>query len=68
MSNEIKNKYKDALAMFLIKHVPAYSELPTDALSALENVWDAIGDNRTEFLGVLNNLRKTRKKRVDCNC
>lgn len=68
MSTEIKNKYKDALAMFLIKHVPSYSELPTDALSALENVWDAIGDNRTEFLGVLNNLRKTRKKRVDCNC
>jgi len=59
-----KNKYLDEVAQFLMKHVPDYTELPEDSLHALEHIWIAIGDNRMEFISILNNLRKTRKKRV----
>jgi hypothetical protein len=61
---EQKNKYLDEVAQFLIKHVPDYVELPPESLRALEHIWVAIGDNRMEFISILNNLRKTRKKRV----
>lgn len=61
---EQKNKYLDEVAQFLMKHVPDYTELPEDSLHALEHIWIAIGDNRLEFISILNNLRKTRKKRV----
>ena len=59
-----KNKYLDEVARFLMKRVPDYTELPADSLHALEHVWVAIGDNRMEFISILNNLRKPRKKRV----
>ncbi len=59
-----KNKYLDDVAQFLMKHVPDYTELPEDSLHALEHICIAIGDNRMEFISILNNLRKTRKKRV----
>ncbi len=59
-----KNKYLDEVAQFLMKHVPDYTELPEDSLHALQHIWIAIGDNRMEFISILNNLRKTRKKRV----
>lgn len=59
-----KDKYLDEVAQFLIEHVPEYVELPPDSLHALEHIWIAIGDNRLEFISILNNLRKTRKKRV----
>jgi hypothetical protein len=52
------------VALFLLKNVPEYTELPEDSLNALEHIWIAIGDNRLEFISILNNLRKTRKKRV----
>jgi hypothetical protein len=61
---EQKNKYLDEVAQFLMKHVSDYTELPEDSLHALEHIWIAIGDNRLEFISILNNLRKTRKKRV----
>lgn len=61
---EKKNEYLDDVAQFLIKHVPDYVDLPPDALHALEHVWLAIGDNRMEFIAVLNKLRNKRKKRV----
>jgi hypothetical protein len=61
---EQRNKYLDEVAQFLIKHVPDYTELPDDSIRALEHVWLAIGDNRMEFISILNNLRKARKKRV----
>lgn len=61
---EKKNKYLDDVAQFLIKHVPDYVELPEHSLHALEHIWLAIGDNRMEFISILNNLRQTRKKRV----
>lgn len=61
---ELKDKYLDDVAQFLIKHVPDYVELPADSIHALEHIWIAIADNRTEFTAILNNLRKTRKKRV----
>lgn len=61
---EQKNKYLDEVAQFLIKHVPDYAELPADSLHALEHIWLSIGDNRMEFISILSNLRKTRKKRV----
>jgi hypothetical protein len=59
-----KDKYLDEVALFLLKNVPEYTELPEDSLNALEHIWIAIGDNRLEFISILNNLRKTRKKRV----
>lgn len=59
-----KNKYLDDVASFLILHVPDYVTLPDDCLHALEHVWLAIADHRIEFISILNNLRKTRKKRV----
>ena len=59
-----KDKYLDEVALFLLKNVPEYTELPADSLNALEHIWIAIGDNRLEFISILNNLRKTRKKRV----
>jgi hypothetical protein len=58
-----KDKYLDDVAQFLIKHVPDYVELSPEALHELEHIWLAIGENRMEFIGILNNLRKTRKKR-----
>ena len=61
---EQKNKYLDDVALFLMKHVPDYAELPADSIHALEYIWIAIGDNRMEFISILNNLRKTRKKSV----
>ena len=61
---EQKNKYLDDVAQFLIKHVPDYTELSEESLHELEHVWLAVGDNRMEFISILNNLRKTRKKRV----
>lgn len=61
---EQKNKYLDDVSQFLIKHVPDYTELPHESLNALEHIWLAIGDNRMEFISILSNLRKTRKKRV----
>lgn len=61
---EQKNKYLDDVAQFLIEHVPDYTELPEDSLHALEHIWIAIGENRLKFISILNNLRKTRKKRV----
>jgi hypothetical protein len=60
---EQRNKYLDEVAQFLIKHVPDYTELPDDSIRALEHVWLAIGDNRMEFISILNNLRKARKKK-----
>jgi hypothetical protein len=59
-----KDKYLDEVALFLLKNVPEYTELPEDSINALEHIWIAIGDNRLEFISILNNLRKTRKKRV----
>jgi hypothetical protein len=59
-----KNEYLDNVAQFLIKHVPDYTELSEASLHELEHIWIAIGDNRMEFISILNNLRKTRKKRV----
>jgi hypothetical protein len=61
---EQKNKYLDEVAQFLIKHVPDYTELSEASLHELEHIWIAIGDNRMEFISILNNLRKARKKRV----
>ena len=61
---EQKNKYLDDVAQFLIKRVPDYTELSPESLHELEHIWLAIGDNRMEFISILNNLRKTRKKRV----
>jgi len=61
---EQRNKYLDEVAQFLIAHVPDYTELPDASIRALEHVWLAIGDNRMEFISILNNLRKARKKRV----
>jgi hypothetical protein len=61
-----KNKYLDDVAQFLVKYVPDYTDLPDDSLRALEHIWIAIGDNRMEFISILNNLRKARKKRVAC--
>ena len=61
---EQKNKYLDDVAHFLINHVPDYTELSEESLHELEHIWLAIGDNRMEFISILNNLRKTRKKRV----
>lgn len=58
------NEYLDDVAEFLVKHVPDYMELPTDSLHALEHVWKAMGDNRMEFIAILNKLRPRRKKRV----
>lgn len=58
------NNYLDAVAMFMIKHVPDYSELPKDSQDVLEHVWLAIGNNRKEFIKVLDSLKNTRKKRV----
>jgi hypothetical protein len=60
---EQKNKYLDEVAQFLIKHVPTYTELSEVSLRELEHIWIAIGDNRMEFISILNNLRKTRKKK-----
>jgi hypothetical protein len=60
---EQKNKYLDEVAQFLIKHVPDYTELSEASLHELEHIWIAIGDNRMEFISILNNLRKTRKKK-----
>jgi hypothetical protein len=61
---EQKNKYLDEVAQFLIKYVPDYTELSEASLHELEHIWIAIGDNRMEFISILNNLRKARKKRV----
>ena len=61
---EKKDKYLDDVAQFLMKHVPEYTELPEDSIHALEHIWIAIGEHRMEFIAILNNLRKTRKKRV----
>lgn len=61
---DLKDKYLDDVARFLTKHVPDYVELPADSIYALEHIWIAIADNRMEFISLLNNLRKTRKKRV----
>jgi hypothetical protein len=61
---ERKEKYLDDVAQFLIKYVPDYTELSEASLHELEHIWIAIGDNRMEFISILNNLRKTRKKRV----
>jgi hypothetical protein len=61
---EQKNKYLDEVAQFLIKHVPDYTELSEASLHELEHIWIAIGENRMEFISILNNLRKARKKRV----
>lgn len=61
---EQKNKYLDDVAQFLVKHVPDYTELSAESLHELEHIWLAIGDNRMEFIAILSNLRKTRKKRV----
>ena len=61
---EQKNKYLDEVAQFLIKRVPDYTELSPESLHELEHIWLAIGDNRMEFISILNNLRKARKKRV----
>ncbi len=61
---EQKNKYLDEVAQFLIKHVPDYTELSKESLHELEHIWISIGDNRMEFISILNNLRKPRKKRV----
>jgi hypothetical protein len=66
MSNKIEktNNYLDAVAMFMIKHVTDYSDLPKDSQDVLEHVWLAIGNNRKEFIKVLDTLKNTRKKRV----
>lgn len=58
-----RNKYLDDVAQFLMRHVPDYTELSPEALHELEHIWLAIADNRMEFLDILNNLRKQRKKR-----
>lgn len=67
MHADIINKYRDDLARFLIKHVPSYTNLSPETLSSMEEIWDAVGNNRSEFIAILNNLRKTRKKRVAYN-
>jgi hypothetical protein len=67
MAEEITNKYKDDLARFLIKYVPSYTSLSPEVLTSMEEIWDAVGNNRMEFIALLNNLRKTRKKRVAHN-
>ena len=61
---EKMNAYLDGVAEFMVKHVPDYADLPKDSQAVLEHVWLAIGNNRTEFIKVLDKLKKTRKKRV----
>lgn len=56
--------YLDEVAQFLMTHVPDYVELPADSINALEHIWLAIGENRMEFISILNKLRKARKKTV----
>lgn len=65
MSEEVDkmDSFLDSVAAFLSDKVPDYTELPPDSIHALEHIWIAIGKNRTEFIKILDILKRKNKKK-----